>query len=69
MTNELLIGRRKLLLTAIIFGVGCLGLAAFFLIGISKSANVLDLVLDFIFMLGFGVLSHASFKKYSNLKN
>ena len=69
MVNELLIERRKLLLTAIIFGVGCLVLASFFLVGIFKSTDVVVLVLDLIFTIGFGILSYSSFKKYSNLKN
>lgn len=69
MVNELLKERRKLLQTAIIFGVGCLGLAAFFLVGIFKNTDAFTLALNLVFILGFGVLSYSSYKKYSNQKN
>jgi hypothetical protein len=69
MGDELVVKKRKLLQNAIIFGVGCVGLAAFFLIGIFVSKDTTVLALDLLFAIGLGLFSYQSFKGYKILKD
>lgn len=68
--QELLVEKRKLLLTAIIFGVGCIGLLVFFLIAIINSnKDVFVLALDLLFAAGFAAFSYQTFRRFKILNN
>lgn len=70
MTNqEVSIGKRNTLLTAIIFGIGCVGLLIFFLVAVNKGlGSITVLALDLIFTIGFGNFCYQSFRNYLILR-